>query len=120
MASPIRLADLLAGLSLVSSGLDGRAVRRSRRGRGCRGGRAGPTLFAATFSVVPPAERGAAAGTATLFIDLGFGGGPLLAGFVAAGAGIPAAFAAAGLVAAIGTIGTLVGPRLLRPATAVA
>jgi MFS family permease len=54
-----------------------------------------PALFAATFTAVAPSERGAAAGTATLFIDLGFGGGPLLAGFVAAGAGIPAAFAVA-------------------------
>ena len=71
-----------------------------------------PALFAATFTAVAPAERGAAAGTATLFIDLGFGGGPLLAGFVAAGAGIPAAFAVVALVAGIGAVGTLVVPRL--------
>lgn len=79
-----------------------------------------PALFAATFSAVAPSERGAAAGTATLFIDLGFGGGPLLAGFVAAGAGIPAAFVVAALVAGAGAVGTLVIPRLgrsrLRPA----
>ena len=71
-----------------------------------------PALFAATFNAVAPSERGAAAGTATLFIDLGFGGGPLLAGVVAASAGIPAAFAVAALVAGIGAVGTLVVPRL--------
>ena len=75
-----------------------------------------PALFAATFNAVSPAERGAAAGTATLFIDLGFGGGPLMAGFVAASAGIPAAFALAGLVAGVGAVGTLIGPRMLRSA----
>lgn len=79
-----------------------------------------PALFAATFTAVPPAERGAAAGTATLFIDLGFGGGPLLAGFVAAGAGIPVAFAVAGAVAGVGALGTLIGPRLMRSVASAA
>jgi MFS family permease len=79
-----------------------------------------PALFAATFNAVSPAERGAAAGTATLFIDLGFGGGPLMAGFVAASSGIPAAFALAGLVAGIGAVGTLIGPRVLRSAVPAA
>jgi MFS family permease len=78
-----------------------------------------PALFAATFSAVSPEERGSAAGTATLFIDLGFGGGPLLAGFVAASAGIPAAFAVAGAIAAAGAVGTLIGPRVARLAPAV-
>jgi MFS family permease len=73
-----------------------------------------PALFAATFARVTPAERGAAAGTATLFIDLGFGGGPLVIGFVAAAAGIPVAFAFAAAVAMAGAIGTLVVPRLGR------
>jgi MFS family permease len=73
-----------------------------------------PALFAATFNVVPPEERGAAAGTATFFIDLGFGGGPLIAGMVAASAGIPAAFAVAASIAAAGAIGTLLGPRMGR------
>lgn len=52
-----------------------------------------PAIFAAIFGIVPPHERGAAAGTATVFIDLGFGGGPLLMGLVAAERGIPLAFA---------------------------
>jgi len=79
-----------------------------------------PALFAATFNVVPASERGAAAGTATLFIDLGFGAGPLLAGVVAAGAGIPAAFAVVGGVAAVGAIGTVLVPRFARSAASAA
>jgi MFS family permease len=60
-----------------------------------------PAIFAAIFGIVPQHQRGAASGTATVFIDLGFGGGPLLMGFVAAEYGIPAAFGtAAGLTAA--------------------
>ena len=78
-----------------------------------------PALFAATFNVVPPSERGAAAGTASLFIDLGFGIGPLVAGLIAAGGGIPAAFAAAAGVAALGALGTAVAPRLARTASPV-
>jgi MFS family permease len=78
-----------------------------------------PALFAATFNVVPPSERGAAAGTASLFIDLGFGIGPLVAGLIAAGGGIPAAFAAAAGVAALGALGTAIAPRLARTASPV-
>ena len=37
-----------------------------------------PAIFAAVFSSVPAHERGSAAGTTTIFIDLGFGGGPFL------------------------------------------
>jgi MFS family permease len=62
-----------------------------------------PAIFAAIFGLVAAHERGAAAGTATVFIDLGFGGGPLLLGLVAAKHGIPIAFlgAAALTVAAV-------------------
>jgi MFS family permease len=79
-----------------------------------------PAIFAAIFGRVPAAERGSAAGTATLFIDLGFAGGPFLAGFVAASAGIQAAFAIAGLIAAVGAAGALVGSRMARPRPATA
>ena len=73
-----------------------------------------PALFAATFNAVPATERGAAAGTGSLFIDLGFGIGPLLAGLVAAQAGIPAAFAAAAAIAIVGAIGSDGGTRVSR------
>ena len=68
-----------------------------------------PALFAATFNAVPATERGAAAGTGSLFIDLGSGRGPLLAGLVAAQAGIRRAFAAAAAVALVGAIGAMAG-----------
>lgn len=78
-----------------------------------------PALFAATFARVASSERGAAAGTATFFTDLGFGAGPLLMGLVAASAGTPAAFLAGAGVALTGAAGTLLAPRLARqPASA--
>jgi MFS family permease len=60
-----------------------------------------PAVFAAIFSNVPPAQRGSAAGTASVFIDLGFTGGPVILGLVAAAGSIPAAF----LTAAALTVG---------------
>lgn len=77
-----------------------------------------PALFAATFDIVPATERGAAAGTASLFIDLGFGGGPLVGGLVAAAAGIPAAFAVAAGFAAIGALGAAFSVRVARTSAA--
>ena len=68
-----------------------------------------PAIFAAVFGSVPPHERGAAAGTTTIFIDLGFGGGPLLLGLTAAQAGIPVAFL-------VGAALTAAGAALLVPA----
>ena len=59
-----------------------------------------PAIFAAIFRTVPASERGAAAGTATVFIDLGLGGGPLLLGFIASGGGIPLAFTSAAALTA--------------------
>jgi len=64
-----------------------------------------PAVFAAIFARVAPSERGAASGTASVFIDLGFGGGPMLLGIVAGAAGIPTAFLVAALVAAVGASG---------------
>ena len=61
-----------------------------------------PAIFAAVFGSVPAHERGSAAGTTTVFIDLGFGGGPLLMGLIAAQGGIPAAFVVAAAITAAG------------------
>jgi MFS family permease len=63
-----------------------------------------PAVFAAIFSRVPPAQRGSAAGTASVFIDLGLGGGPVVLGVVAATSGIPAAFLTAAGLAAAGVV----------------
>jgi MFS family permease len=51
-----------------------------------------PAIFAAVFAAVPAAERGSAAATTSIFIDLGLGGGPLLLGLIAAATSIPTAF----------------------------
>ena len=64
-----------------------------------------PAMFAAIFSRVGPSERGSASGTASLFIDLGFGGGPMLLGVISGAAGIPAAFVVAAVLASLGAAG---------------
>jgi predicted MFS family arabinose efflux permease len=113
---PLRLAA--AALALIGAGLAITAVLPSLIGLvigtvAIAGGVAfmTPALFAATFARVAPEERGLAAGTGTLFIDLGFSGGPFVVGFVAAGAGIPFAFAVAGAIAFVGALGTMVASR---------
>jgi MFS family permease len=63
-----------------------------------------PAVFAAVFSRVPPSQRGSAAGTASVFIDLGLGGGPVVLGLVAAARGVPAAFLTAAGLAAGGAV----------------
>jgi MFS family permease len=78
-----------------------------------------PALFAATFARVDAAERGAAAGTATFFIDLGFAGGPLAMGIVAAAASSPIAFLVGSAIALAGALGTAIIPRLARQPAAV-
>ncbi|HSK93759.1 MAG TPA: MFS transporter [Candidatus Angelobacter sp.] len=65
-----------------------------------------PAFFTAIVARVRPAERGVALGTTSLFIDLGFGGGPVITGLVAGAAGYAAGFGAVGLVALAGAIGT--------------
>jgi MFS family permease len=63
-----------------------------------------PAVFAAIFSHVPPSQRGSAAGTASVFIDLGFSGGPVILGLVAAARGIPAAFLTAAALTGGGAV----------------
>jgi MFS family permease len=77
-----------------------------------------PAFFAAIFACVPASERGAAAGTAGIFLDLAFGGGPMAFGVVAGIAGIPAGFAAAALVAVMGATGAAVAAVRARPSLA--
>ncbi|HEX6246313.1 MAG TPA: MFS transporter [Nocardioidaceae bacterium] len=66
-----------------------------------------PAFFSAIFATAGPAQRGAASGTASAALDLGLGGGPMLLGLIAQGAGIPLAFGAAALVALVGSAWTL-------------
>ncbi len=51
-----------------------------------------PAIFAAVFSAAPASERGQAAATTSVFIDLGLGAGPMVMGLAAAASSVPAAF----------------------------
>jgi len=74
-----------------------------------------PAFFAAIIARVNPSQRGSALGTASVFLDLAFGAGPVLLGLVASVAGIPAAFGFAALVAGIGAAGTAAYVLVRRP-----
>jgi MFS family permease len=62
-----------------------------------------PAVFAAIFQDVPPSQRGSAAGTASVFIDLGLSGGPVVLGLVASVNSLPAALLSAAAVAVAGS-----------------
>jgi predicted MFS family arabinose efflux permease len=61
-----------------------------------------PAFFSAIFATAGPGERGAASGTASVFLDLGMGGGPMVMGLAAQAGGIPFAFGLAAGVALTG------------------
>jgi predicted MFS family arabinose efflux permease len=65
-----------------------------------------PAFFSAIFATATPSERGAAAGTASAFIDLALGFGPIALGLVASAQGIPWAMAAGAGVALAGAVWT--------------
>lgn len=66
-----------------------------------------PSFFAAIFATARPSERGAAAGTASAFIDLGLGFGPIALGLVADAQGIPTALLVGAGIAFAGALWTL-------------
>ena len=66
-----------------------------------------PAFFAAIFATARPSERGAASGTASAFIDLALGFGPIALGLVADAFAIPAAFAVGAAIAFAGAAWTL-------------
>ena len=111
---PFRLARI--ALVLIAAGLLLAALVRSDAGLLVGGAVLAigvalitPACFAALFQRVPPAERGSASGTASLFLDLAFGGGPMVMGLVANEAGIAAAYAAAAALALVGAMVSLGG-----------
>ncbi|HSE10232.1 MAG TPA: MFS transporter [Nocardioidaceae bacterium] len=63
-----------------------------------------PAIFATVFTSVPASERGSAAATTSVFIDLGLGGGPMLLGAMAAASSIPVAFLLAATLPLIGSL----------------
>ena len=66
-----------------------------------------PAFFAAIFATATPSERGAASGTASAFIDIGLGFGPIALGLVAESRGIPWAFCVGAGIALLGALWTL-------------
>ncbi|HUP18719.1 MAG TPA: MFS transporter, partial [Gemmatimonadota bacterium] len=85
-----------------------------------------PALMTMTVAAAPPAERGAAVGTFSAFVDLAFGVGPLTLGFVAEALGLRAVYLAAAGVAFLGLVLLAVrgqrrrrGARRARPETPV-
>lgn len=94
------------GLTLSAAGLATMGSWRSAAGLfagaavfGCGQALAFPAFMALAATSAPPAERGAAMGTATAFIDLGFGLGPIALGGVAQAWSEPATFLASAAVA---------------------
>ncbi len=73
-----------------------------------------PAFFAAIFATATSSERGAAAGTASAFIDLGLGFGPIALGLVADARGISWALGVGAGIALLGAVWTM---RLARLAT---
>ncbi len=67
-----------------------------------------PSFFSAVFATASASERGAAAGTASAFMDLGIGFGPIALGAVAEAQGIPWAFATGAAVALVGAVWTAI------------
>lgn len=63
-----------------------------------------PAFFAAIARGLDPSERGAAFGTVSIFLDLAFGGGPVVLGLIVDAASIPTAFLLAALIPATGAI----------------
>jgi MFS family permease len=93
-----RAAVLLPGLLLLAAGValvpsfSGWALLASGVVAGLGQGAAQPTLFALAVDRVGPAERGAALGTVGTFLELGIGGGSILAGLLAERAGLETTF----------------------------
>jgi predicted MFS family arabinose efflux permease len=61
-----------------------------------------PAFFSAIFATAKPGERGAASGTASVFLDLGIALGPMVLGLAAQAGGIPFAFGLATAVVLAG------------------
>ena len=61
-----------------------------------------PAFFSAIFATAKPGERGAASGTASVFLDLGIALGPMVLGLAAQAGGIPFAFGIAAAVVLAG------------------
>jgi predicted MFS family arabinose efflux permease len=79
-----------------------------------------PAFFSAIFATAQPGERGAASGTASVFLDLGIALGPMVLGLAAQAGGIPFAFGIAAVVVLAGCGWILTLSRAGRPAVVAA
>jgi predicted MFS family arabinose efflux permease len=79
-----------------------------------------PAFFSAIFATAKPGERGAASGTASVFLDLGIALGPMALGLAAQAGGIPSAFGIAAVVVLAGCGWILTLSRAGRPAVVAA
>jgi predicted MFS family arabinose efflux permease len=79
-----------------------------------------PAFFSAIFATARPGERGAASGTASVFLDLGIALGPMVLGLAAQAGGIPFAFGIAAVVVLAGCGWILTLSRAGRPAVVAA
>jgi predicted MFS family arabinose efflux permease len=73
-----------------------------------------PAFFAVIARGLDPSERGAAFGTVSIFLDLAFGGGPVVLGLIVDAASIPSAFLLVALVPATGAVLTALAARRQR------
>jgi predicted MFS family arabinose efflux permease len=78
-----------------------------------------PAFFSAIFATAQPGERGAASGTASVFLDLGIALGPMVLGLAAQVGGIPFAFGLAAAVVLAGCGWILILSRVGRTTVAV-
>ncbi len=69
-----------------------------------------PAVFAMVFSVTPPSERGSAAATVSIFIDVGLSGGPIVMGLLAASTSIGSGFLILALLPVAGSVFLLTSP----------
>ena len=70
-----------------------------------------PAVFGLVFRTVPAQERGSAAASLSLFVDVGLSGGPMLLGALAAATDLAAGFALVALVPAAGALALSMGRR---------
>ena len=70
-----------------------------------------PAIFALVFAHVPANQRGSAAATTSIFIDLGLTGGPVVIGMLAAAASVPTAFLTSALLPLTGAAVLAAGNR---------
>ena len=107
---PSRLA--IAALGVATCGLVSLGVARNAAGLiaaailiGVGTALLTPSIFALVFARAPAQLRGSAAGTVSIFIDLGFSAGPVLVGLLAAAAAsVPTAFLASALLPVAGAL----------------